>query len=68
MAIDKWQADGIVLSEESNINLNMSMLRIQSLDDVEASEKAAFAQTAGIVKTEGADKDKIDISFFGINK
>lgn len=68
MAIDKWQADGIVLSEESNVNLNMSMLPIQSLDDVEAAEKAAFAQTAGIIKTGGADKEKVDISFFGINK
>lgn len=68
MAIDKWQADGIVLSEESNVNLNMSMLPIQSLDDVKAAEKAAFAQTAGIIKTGGADKEKVDISFFGINK
>lgn len=67
MAIDKWQADGIVLSEESNVNLNMSMLPIKSLDEVEAEEKAAFAQTAGIIKTDGA-KAKVDISFFGINK
>lgn len=68
MAIDKWDADGIILSEESNVNLNMSMLPIKSLDKVEAKEKAAFAQTAGIIKTGKENKEKVDISFFGIDK
>lgn len=67
MAIDKWEADGIVLSEESNINLNMSMLPISAMDDVQAEEKAAFAQTAGIIKRETGSKEKMDVSFFGIN-
>ncbi|MGC6769849.1 ABC transporter permease [Enterococcus sp. LJL51] len=67
MAVDKWEADGIVLSEEANGNLNMSSLSIQTLDDVQAKEKAAFAQTAGIIKREHGDKEKVDVNFFGID-
>lgn len=65
MAIDKWQADDILLSEESNKNLNMSMFPRKLFDEVKADEKAVLAQTAGVVTKEGHDK-KVDVSFFGI--
>lgn len=68
MALDKWEADGIVLSEESNINLNMSMLSVNAADEVQAEKTAAFAQTAGIIKRQEGTKEKVDVSFFGINK
>lgn len=65
-AVDKWNADNILLTEEANNNLNMSMIPLKTFDDVKADEKAYLAQTAGVIK--GDSGEKIDVSFFGINK
>lgn len=67
-AVDKWQADGIVLSDESNTNINMSMIPIKALKDVDAKEKATLGQTAGVIQLEKKGAEKINASFFGINK
>ena len=65
-AVDKWNADNILLTEEANNNLNMSMIPLKTFDDVKADEKAYLAQTAGVIKGDGGEK--IDVSFFGIDK
>lgn len=65
-AVDKWDADSILLTEEANNNLNMSMIPLKTFDDVKADEKAYLAQTAGVIK--GDNGEKIDVSFFGIDK
>lgn len=65
-AVDKWNADNILLTEEANNNLNMSMIPLKTFDEVKADEKAYLAQTAGVIK--GDSGEKIDVSFFGIDK
>lgn len=67
-AVDKWQADGIVLSDESNTNINMSMIQLKSMDEVEAKEKATLGQTAAVIQLDKKNTEKINASFFGINK
>ncbi|MFC4770521.1 ABC transporter permease [Enterococcus hermanniensis] len=65
-AVDKWNADTILLAEEANDNLNMSMIPLKTFDKVKADQKAYLAQTAGVIK--GDNGEKIDVSFFGIDK
>lgn len=65
-AVDKWNADNILLTEEANNNLNMSMIPLKMFDEVKADKKAYLAQTAGVIK--GDSEEKIDVSFFGINQ
>ena len=65
-AVDKWNADNILLTEEANNNLNMSMIPLKTFDEVKADKKAYLAQTAGVIK--GDSGEKIDVSFFGIDK
>lgn len=68
-AVDKWNADYILLSEDSNSNLGMSMIPRSKFDEVEDEDKALLAQTPGVVTEEGnEDGEKITVSFFGINK
>lgn len=66
MAVDKWEADQILLTEEANDNLNMSMLPRSLYDEVDAPEKAVLAQTAGVV-TKKDNGEKVDVTFFGID-
>lgn len=65
-AVDKWQADGIVLSDEANANINMSTLPLKTMSEVEAKEKASLGQTAGVIQQEKKASEKINVSFFGI--
>lgn len=65
-AVDKWQADGIVLSDEANANINMSSLPLKTLDQVDAKEKATLGETAGIVQLDKKNSEKVNVSFFGI--
>ena len=66
--VDKWEADAVVLTEESNGNMSMSMMPISQRDEVDADEIAVLGQTQGVVHLEGEtdDEDQIDVSFFGI--
>ncbi|RXA70625.1 ABC transporter permease [Enterococcus casseliflavus] len=66
MAVDKWEADQILLTEEANDNLNMSMLPRSLYDEVDAPEKAVLAQTPGVVTKED-NGEKVDVTFFGID-
>ena len=65
-AVDKWQADRILLSDEANGKLNMSMLTMADYESVKAEDKAALAQFPGIVYQKGKKDQQIDVSFFGI--
>ena len=53
VAVDQWDADAILLSNDSNNNLGMSMIPIKDFDEVDASEKAVLAQTPGVVQKVG---------------
>ncbi|MFQ7652772.1 MAG: ABC transporter permease [Enterococcus gallinarum] len=64
-AVDKWSASEILLAEEANNNLNMSMIPRNLYDEVKADEKAVLAQTAGVITRESGG-EKVDVSFFGI--
>jgi len=70
MSIDKWEADGIVLADESNVNINMSMFPKDQMQEIEASEKAALGVVPSVVQPEGRDDEesKINVTFFGVEK
>lgn len=67
-SVDKWQADGIVLTDESNTNINMSMLNLGAVKDVEANDIAVLGQAPNVVRKKGTtgDSTKINVTFFGI--
>ena len=65
-AADKWQAERILLSDEANGKLNMSMLTMDDYESVKAEDKAALAQFPGIVYQKGKKDQQINVSFFGI--
>lgn len=67
MAIDKWQATDILLSDKANDTLSMSSLDPKIIDSVDAKEKAVLAQAPGIVINSKDDQDKQNVSFFGID-
>ncbi|MDZ7835332.1 MAG: ABC transporter permease [Alkalibacterium sp.] len=70
MSIDKWEADGIVLADESNLNINMSMFTKDQMEDIEAAEKASLGVAPSVVQPVGKDDEesKINVTFFGIDK
>lgn len=59
-------ADRILLSDEANGKLNMSMLTMDDYESVKAEDKAALAQFPGIVYQKGKKDQQINVSFFGI--
>lgn len=69
-SIDKWEADGIILSDESNLNINMSMFPKDYRDDVDAGETAILGLTSNVVSLEGEDDEdqKVNVTFFGIDE
>ena len=68
-AIDKWQADTILLSKGANSNLNMSMIARKEYDNVDAKNKALLAQTPGVIVVNSSeDNEKIDVSFLGLRQ
>lgn len=67
-SIDKWQADQIILSDQANDNLMMSMIPITSYDKIEASQKAGLRQAPGIIILDNEDNQKVTVSFFGIDE
>jgi putative ABC transport system permease protein len=65
-AVDKWSASEILLAEEANNNLNMSMIPRSLFNQVKADEKAVLTQTGGVI-TKDSGGEKVDVSFFGID-
>lgn len=66
-AVDKWSASEILLAEEANNNLNMSMIPRNLYDEVKADEKAVLAQTAGVITRESGG-EKVMAAFLGSNQ
>lgn len=68
-AVDKWEADSIVLSKDANSNLGMSMITKKITEEVEGGKVAYLAQTPGVVTSkDSTEEGKINVSFFGIDK
>lgn len=68
-AVDKWEADSIVLSKDANSNLGMSMITKKIAEEVEGGKVAYLAQTPGVVTSkDSTEEGKIKVSFFGIDK
>ncbi|HAR1378836.1 TPA: ABC transporter permease [Enterococcus faecium] len=68
-AVDKWEADSIVLSKDANSNLGMSMITKKTAEEAEGGKVAYLAQTPGVVTSkDSTDEGKINVSFFGIDK
>lgn len=68
-AVDKWEADSIVLSKDANSNLGISMITKKTAEEVEGGKVAYLAQTPGVVTSkDSTEEGKINVSFFGIDK
>lgn len=65
-AVDQWKADNILIAEDANDNLNMSMFPIKTYEEVNAEEKAILAQLPAVVSKKGT-KETINAIFFGIS-
>lgn len=68
MAVDKWDADAIVLTKDANSTLGMSMISRKDAAKVSAGKTAFLAQTAAVVHTKNSSEKKINANFFGIEK
>lgn len=66
-AVDKWDADGIILTSEANENINMSMFSMNEMDNIQAKEKATLGQVSSVIQLDGKE-EKINATFFGIEK
>lgn len=62
-AVDKWDADGIILTEESDISLPQSSMSVNDYDGEGAADAAVLGQFSAIASTDDA---KADVSIFGI--
>lgn len=69
-SVDKWDATGIVLADESNLNINMSMFSKELIDEVDAYETASLGVTSSVIQlVEESDGDsKVNVTFFGIDE
>lgn len=68
-SVDKWEADAIVLTDESNANIGMSMMPLGERDQVDADEVAVLGQAPNVIRREGetSEEAKINVTFFGID-
>ncbi len=64
-SIDKWNATGIILTEDSDKSLSQSSMTLDALDAVNADEMAVIGQISAIANN---GENKKNISLFGINK
>lgn len=64
-AVDKWQAESILIAEEANDSLGMSMITKKTYNEVQAEEKAILAQTPAVLSKKNA-KETFNATFFGI--
>ena len=62
-AVDKWDADGIILTEESDISLPQSSMRMEDFDGNGADDYAVLGNFSAIASTDDA---KANVSIFGI--
>ncbi|MER2173889.1 MAG: ABC transporter permease [Carnobacterium sp.] len=67
-SVDKWEADAIVLTDESNTNINMSMMTFEQAEEVTADDTALLGLAPSVIRKEGetGESSKINVTFFGI--
>ncbi|UJL46171.1 ABC transporter permease [Virgibacillus sp. NKC19-16] len=63
-AVDKWNADGIILTEEANINLPRSTMNIEDFNPEKVNDAAVLGQLNAIASVN--DDLKSNVSIFGI--
>jgi len=68
LAVNKWEATNILLSDKANDNLAMSMIEPDAVNQVKATDKAVLAQMPGIIFNIKDADDKQNVSFFGIKQ
>ncbi|MFS0576064.1 ABC transporter permease [Sporosarcina sp. 179-K 3D1 HS] len=64
-SVDKWEADAIVLTEESDKSLYQSLMGVEATGEVEGDKIAVLAQLSAIV---GNGEKKQNVSIFGIEE
>ena len=64
-AVDKWKADGIILTDESDMTLSQSSMKIGEYDGEGADEFAVLLQSNSIAKV---DDLKANVALFGIRE
>ncbi|MDY7045514.1 FtsX-like permease family protein [Virgibacillus sp. M23] len=64
-AVDKWDGQGVILTEESDINLPQSSLTLDDYNGEGVDEYASLAQINSIATS---DDHKSNVSIFGIDK
>ncbi len=69
-AIDKWEADTIILNKESNDLLSASNFSLETANEVKADKKAELSQMASSAWSikNPTDDDKEKVSLFGIDR
>lgn len=67
-SVDKWEADSIVLTDESNTNINMSMMTFKQAEEVTADDTALLGLAPSVIRKEGetGESSKVNVTFFGI--
>ncbi|MET3559097.1 putative ABC transport system permease protein [Streptococcus rupicaprae] len=68
--VDIWQADAILLSEDAFQTLTLSKIEKETIDQVEAEEKAALALQSTVIWTSQApsDEDKVKATIFAVDQ
>lgn len=68
-SVDKWESDAIVLTDESNTNINMSMLTFEQAEEIKADETALLGLAPSVIRKIGetGEASKINVTFFGID-
>lgn len=64
-AVDKWNASGIILTEESDRNLSQSSMKLDDLSSVNAKETAVIGSINAVASN---GKKKAKVAIFGIKK
>lgn len=62
-SVDKWDATGIVLNDESDQSLFQSSMRLEDLDEIDADEAAVIGQISAVARN---NDNKTSVSIFGI--
>ncbi len=64
-SVNQWRADSILLSDESNDSLMMSLITSDTFDAIKATQKAGLKQAPSVIIVNGIEK--VNVSFFGVS-
>lgn len=67
LAVDQWQAEGVIVSKEANRNLNVSTIKDDTTYQKKNSEPIN-QMSVSIQKAASASNKRTNVSFFGIQK